>query len=356
MKKKIFLFIPTIGNGGAEKMVIDLAAGIDKTKYDVVLFSLYGKEKADIGRIRYAKSSGVDVQYLGKKSGFDIRLLLKMAYIIMREKPDILHSHIESFQYVVLLGRVFNLRHIHTMHSIGGNEPAIYRFLLKHAYKNRQFFMVALSKSIHEILVQRFPHLNNRIITIYNGVDKEHFASQKSEQNKELLEFICVANLTPVKNHQMLIQSFSEAKQRGIKAHLSLVGDGPNRKILEKMINDLNMNQYITLFGNVEDPSVLLKKSDVFVLASHFEGMPLSVAEAMSAGLPIIAPNVGGLPEMIQENGILFCPDNQKELTEAILTIAQTPEAWKNYHDVSIVRSAAFDKKVMVEKYEELYR
>ena len=103
------------------------------------------------------------------------------------------------------------------------------------------------------------------------------------------------------------------------------------------------------------DPAPLLKKADAFVMSSHYEGMPLSVAEAMAAGLPIIAPQVGGLNEMVDGNGILYEVDNQNALSKAIINLIDNNDLWDQYHMASISRAGMFDVSEMVKKYEQLY-
>jgi len=356
MKKKVFLFIPTIGSGGAEKMVIDLAAGIDRARYDVTLFSLYDESKANPERVSYAKKHGVEIRYLNKNSGFDVKLLFRIAKIIKTEKPDVLHSHLASFQYISVLSWLLKKKHVHTMHSVGGKEHKIYEYLLKQSYRNPQFIMVALSSRIHDELNEMYPKLNERLVTIFNGVDVKHFESQKQNMNSDIIELICVANLTPVKNHEMLIKSFSDVVKNSDRLfHLTLVGDGTLRSELEQTTKEYGLENMITFAGSVPDPSSLLKTSDVFVMASHYEGMPLSVAEAMAAGLPIVAPQVGGLNEMVKGNGILYEVDNQQALTEAITEIIMDEELWNQYHKESVRQATMFDLSEMVGKYEKLY-
>lgn len=356
MKKKVFLFIPTIGSGGAEKMVIDLAAGIDRTRYDVTLLSLYDESKANPERILYAERHGVNIRYLNKNSGFDVKLLFRIAKIIRTEEPDVLHSHLESFQYISVLARILNKKHVHTMHSVGGKEHKIYGYLLKQSYRNPKFIMVALSSRIHDELSGMYPKLKERLVTIFNGVDVKHFESQKQNMSSDKIELICVANLTPVKNHGMLIRSFADVvKNSGRLLHLTLVGDGTLRNELEQTTKAYGLENSITFAGSVPDPSSLLKSADVFVMSSHYEGMPLSVAEAMAAGLPIVAPQVGGLNEMVKGNGILYEADNQKGLTEAITEIITNEELWNQYHKESVRQASLFDLSEMVGKYEKLY-
>lgn len=356
MKKKVFLFIPTIGGGGAEKMVIDLAAGIDGSKYDVTLFSLYDKSRANPERVQYAESKGVNIRYLNKKSGFDIKLLNRLAKLIKAENPDVLHSHLESFQYISVIGRLMHKKHIHTMHSVGGKEHKVYGFLLKHAYRNPQFVMVALSSRIHDELSDMYPKLKERLVTIFNGIDVIHFHSEKNRVNSDSIELICVANLTPVKNHEMLIKSIWDVMNHINKSiHLTLVGDGVLRDELEKLVQSSGLEHQISFVGSVPDPAPLLKKADAFVMSSHYEGMPLSVAEAMAAGLPIIAPQVGGLNEMVDGNGILYEVDNQNALSKAIINLIDNNDLWDQYHMASISRAGMFDVSEMVKKYEQLY-
>ena len=215
--------------------------------------------------------------------------------------------------------------------------------------------MIALSKSIYSQLCLMYPKLGDRLVTIYNGVRIENYISKKDQPNIDVMNIICVANLTPVKNHRLLLTSFKNVIDINHNLHLTLVGDGPLKDDLIKMVSELGLEEYVTFTGSVKNPVTFLKVADVFVLSSHFEGMPLSVVEAMAAGLPIVAPKVGGLIEMVDENGILYNTGNGAELSASILKLTTDLNLWDKCHNESIKKANIFGFKEMVKHYENLY-
>jgi colanic acid/amylovoran biosynthesis glycosyltransferase len=137
----------------------------------------------------------------------------------------------------------------------------------------------------------------------------------------DAVRVVCVGRLSAEKGHVGLLEAFAKAR-RGLRAELVLVGDGPERERIEQCIARLELGDSVRLVGRLPEAETLqaVAQSDLLVLASFMEGLPVVLMEAMALGLPVIAPRVAGVPELVQENqsGLLFAPANWDELASAL--------------------------------------
>jgi glycosyltransferase involved in cell wall biosynthesis len=145
------------------------------------------------------------------------------------------------------------------------------------------------------------------------------------------LRVICVARLSPEKGHVGLLQAFAKARARGARdCELVLVGDGPERERIERCIAELGLGGVVQLLGRKSEPDTLreVAQSDLLVLASFMEGLPVVLMEALALGLPVIAPRVAGVPELVEDqvHGLLFSPAVWDELAERLHRLLMNAE------------------------------
>jgi glycosyltransferase involved in cell wall biosynthesis len=144
------------------------------------------------------------------------------------------------------------------------------------------------------------------------------------------LRLICVGRLSAEKGHLGLLQAFAIARAKGADAELVLVGDGPEKIAIQCKIDELGLGASVQLTGMLPEEQTLaeIASSDVLVMASFMEGLPVVLMEAMALGLTVIAPRVAGIPELVIDgrNGLLFAPSNWQELAETILVALRDPE------------------------------
>jgi colanic acid/amylovoran biosynthesis glycosyltransferase len=162
------------------------------------------------------------------------------------------------------------------------------------------------------------------------GVDPEEFVPLAEAPPRDSLQLICVGRLVPQKGQHILIEAISALIQRGTPVHLRLVGDGPDRPSLERQVDRLNLRAHVTFTGSVNRDQVagLLELSDLFVLASFAEGIPVALMEAMAREIPVISTYIAGIPELIRPgiDGILVPPSDVDSLASAIQQVAADPE------------------------------
>jgi glycosyltransferase involved in cell wall biosynthesis len=168
-----------------------------------------------------------------------------------------------------------------------------------------------------------------KITVIPNGVDLEEFEPATSSRFDGKINIVFVGRLLPNKGLEYLVEAarFVVAKRpEGIK--FRIVGDGPHREQLEDLVAERGLMDYFDFLGQVPDVSEVLQAGGIFVRPSLTEGMPLTVLEAMSSQLPIIATRVAGTPELIihNETGLLVEPANVMQLAETILRLIDSPD------------------------------
>ncbi len=169
-----------------------------------------------------------------------------------------------------------------------------------------------------------------KVFTVWNGVDTDRFYPRDKAEMRERLDLPqdvpivgIVAALRPEKQHVMLVEAMSHVIQKVPEAMLVIVGDGETRPAIEERVRELGLESNVRLLGTRRDVPECLAAMDVKVLSSKMEANPASTLEAGATGLPVIAPNVGSLPDTIMDNetGILVEPDNIPSLSEAILRV-----------------------------------
>lgn len=189
------------------------------------------------------------------------------------------------------------------------------------------------------------------------GVDTEVFTpTQENTQGKTVL---FVGRFVPAKNLPRLLQAFDQVRARHPEADLILVGDGPERHLVESLIVELNLRDVVSLPGYVDNSELpeYYRRADVFVLSSRQENHPITLMEAMSCGTPVVAPRIGWIPNMIDhgEEGLLF--DNIEELINCLDQILSDPDLAARYGKRGQTKAVErLDWKQKAIKLEEIYQ
>lgn len=171
--------------------------------------------------------------------------------------------------------------------------------------------IVFVAEGPRNLFLQLNPSINsNKVFYIHNGIP-----NMKVEEHQSLnqpIEICCVGSIADRKGQQFIVDAIMKLSiEEREKIHFTLIGDGMMRTDLENKVRDANIQKYISFMGTRSDVDVFLKKSDIFILPSKDEGLPMAIIEAMRASLPIISTPVGGIPEMLKDgyNGLIMNPD-----------------------------------------------
>ena len=231
-------------------------------------------------------------------------------------------------------------------------------------------FLTVLSEQEKQINIKFNLFNKDKIIIIPNGIELNKFtvaesfriSSRKMLSVDESFNIVCVGRLSSEKGYNLVFEAIKKlcSHLENINFSVIIVGDGPEMNNLKKMAasveNEYNCKTFFAGYQN--DIKKYLAAGDIFVLPSYYEGFGLAVVEAMTAGLPVIASNVGGLPEIIEDqlNGILFKPGDATDLSEKILTLINSEKIRHKLSKNALLKAKEFDIKKMLDKYYSLYK
>lgn len=265
---------------------------------------------------------GFRVEVLNRQPGLDWRCAFRLAKFQREERVAVTHAHQYTPFFQALLSRlsyrrppiVFTEHGRHYPDQRSGKRVLFNRSLIRH---DDRFFGVGHAVSAALVANEGLPE--RRVECIYNGVNLAPFAAVahdealRTEVRRELglaaNEFVIlqVARLNPLKDHLTALRAMERLAARGVPAKLVLAGDGEERAKIEDFMAGHGLSERVLLLGARRDVPRLMAAADVFLLSSISEGIPLTFIEAMAAGLPIVATDVGGCAEVVlhDETGLL---------------------------------------------------
>ncbi|WP_421911081.1 glycosyltransferase [Marinobacter sp.] len=256
-------------------------------------------------------------------------------YVREHGKPDIIHAHSAIFggAAAVELGRKWSVPVVLTEHSTGFARNSYKRWHLRLASEaaRSSWSCISVSPALGHLLTKKLsaPEVSWRWIP--NVVADRYRNADRSTLNDRPIRFLNLALMTDKKGQKDLLQAFNQNVERGVSGELWLAGDGPIRSELERLAYKLGVTSKVRFLGLVrpDDVPALLKEVDVMVISSHYETFGVVAAEALMAGLPVIATRCGG-PECIvaRGDGLLVPPKNPEALAEAMVEVGRNLESY----------------------------
>jgi glycosyltransferase involved in cell wall biosynthesis len=247
--------------------------------------------------------------------------------MMVEEQVSHIHAHFSNHPAVVAL-IIHRLTGIPFSFTAHGHDIHKDRTML-HEKIAASAFAVTVSEYNKSLMAKKCPPEDeDKIHVIHCGVDTRLFQVPVESDQERPVNIICVASLLEVKGHTYLVQACRLLRDRGIDFSCHLVGEGNYRSRIEKEIHQLGLGEHIKIHGACTQAHVreLLTASDIFVLASKptrqgaREGIPVSIMEAMAVGLPVVASNISGIPELVEDgvSGFLTPPGDVDALAESI--------------------------------------
>lgn len=355
---KIVQMIYSLQQGGAERFVVNISNEMYRKGNEVIIVQLRGVENDSLAFNRQYISDGVRYINLGFDRGISVAKIRKVCKTINDIKPDIVHCHLNVIPYIFPLAFKNNtIKFIHTLHSIaekasgGAYQKAINRWF----YKTARIIPVTISDECRSSFI-KFYNYNSSVARIDNGT-VESIPTQKFDDVSAELKninpgnapvFIHVARFDKAKNQSLLINAFNKLDKEGIDFRLFIIGSGFDSDAgLTLRGKACDKIHFFGLKSNVSD---YLLNSDYFILTSIFEGLPISLIEAMSAGCTPVCTPVGGIPDVI-EDGKTGYLSKSLEIDDVIATIKR---ALQKPLDKSQIRNA-FKQRFSIEKCADEY-
>ena len=330
--KVAYVLWTLLGMGGSERVVYDSVRKLDKKRYSIVVISF---EDGPIREI-YEKL-GVKIYVISKNKGFDLKFIYGLRKILTDEAIDIVNAHhFGPLLYSFLATRWSKIKLVYTEHSrwqlekLNSMERALNRFMLWRANA-----VVAISKQIQDYYLGVLLLRRKKVHLITNGIDLALF---REIGNRDLRQRLgigedekvigTVANLRPEKNHKLLISAFCSVCRVLKDVRLLLVGLDCMEGEVQEFAAQSSASDRILFLGWRNDIPEVLRILDIFCLPSEYEGLPLTILEAMASGVPVIGSDVLGINEVIIDNanGLLFPKNDQKRLGELIVMLLRDEE------------------------------
>ena len=319
--------------GGGERFVHDLVTHLDPGTFQSHVLCLYRTGEFACG----LESLGIPVQVLGVERKLRPHGLYVVWQTLRRLKPHILHTHLpeacwHGLPAALLAGVPVRIAHLQNCH---------WRWPLKLRLLDSGASMfatksVACSEAVRQFYQKELSYRAADLKVVYNSVDLERFQGLPGRSKarhflglpQDALIVICVASFdNEQKGHRYLLEAMLNVRAALPETLLLLVGDGSLRQEREQEVERKNLAPNVRFLGQRTDIPLLLAASDLFVLPSLWEGLPLVLTEAAAAGLPAVATTVDGIPEIVKEDvtGSLVSPKNSEGLAEAMLKLLRDP-------------------------------
>lgn len=361
--KSVMFMIPNLGGGGAEKVLTDIVNKIDRNKIKVTLILLY-KDGVNLSNV----NSNIQMKYLTKKS----KLFINVQKAFIKYIPRIYYKLKIREKYDVEIAFLEGATTKLISNSNNKKSKKIawvhIDLLKKHWTKNMFFYgeeekcyeniddIIFVSEDSKNSFENLFKSVLSRKHIIYNPVidDEIIIKSNKIDIQYDEFTIISVGRLTNQKGYDMLLKAHSKVVQDH-RYKLVIVGQGEDRLKLEAIIKSLNIENSVILEGFKVNPYAYIKGADVFISSSRTEGYPLVLLESICLEKPIIATNVTGNKEILNngEYGIM-CEDNIESIELAIRSIFENPKLLEEYKNRSIKRKSQLDYKKIIKEIESL--
>lgn len=347
--------------GGAESILINIVENLDKTRFtSMVCLLSEGWLKTQLD------ARHIETVVIPQPHSLDLLWLFRLYRLIKERKIDVIHSHeFATNVYASFISKMVGVPVIATVH--GKNYYADkWRRRLAYRFVACKSFMVAVSADLKRFLSERVGIPLRHIRVVHNGIDLHRYKSKESiyHVRKELRigaeqpVIGTVGNLFAVKGQIYLLKACKIVAGTFPNFVLVVAGDGEQSSFLEKEATSYGIADNVKFLGFRNDIPSILDAIDVFVLPSLSEGLPLSVLEALALQKPVVATNVGGIPEIIEDGitGYLVPPRNPEALATKIVHLLRHPEVAINMGRVGRLRvDECFSLEKMIEKYQSLY-
>lgn len=361
-KPRVMQLVLSLSPGGTERLVIEIVRALSP-RIDSIVCCLDepGAWASELAALQ------VPVVSLARTPGFHPRLAMRLARILKDRDVDVLHCHHYSPYVYGLLASILKpgVQLVFTEHGrLSDAGPSLKRRLINPLLSRWPGRLCAVSADLKQHMVaEGFPA--RRLSVLYNGIDPgerptalhRHAARAALGLPDDALVVGTVGRLDPVKNLKLLLQAQAILLSRQANARVVIIGDGTERAALEAKAAELGIGGAVCFAGYRQDVRVLMPAFDIYVNCSTYEGVSLTILEAMASTLPVVATPVGGNPEVVvdQETGVLV-QGRARLLADAISSLAIDPRRRRVMGDAGRWRvKRHFSMARMVEQYANAY-
>jgi glycosyltransferase involved in cell wall biosynthesis len=321
----VLIVVGSLSRGGSEAEIVKLVRASHPGRARCTVVCLSRRDGAFEAEVRAAGVRILKVGFVGS-SWKSLPAILRLARFLQTERPDVVYafnfwSYVLAFPVAAVCAR--GATRVVALRSAPDVDLPHRRALLPLRHLAFALAHGAIANAAVDVWSRSYPRVANKIVYVPNGVPPQALA--ESSAPRERGRIVCVANLRAVKGHTTLLEAVALLPDN-LEWTLQLAGDGAERRTLERKVIELGIAERVEFLGSVDYVERLLSRAELAVLASYSEGLPNAVLEAMSRGVPVVATNVGQLPEVLGTGaGTLVPPRDAAALAEAIRLYLEQP-------------------------------
>jgi glycosyltransferase involved in cell wall biosynthesis len=335
---KILHVINTLSAGGAELHLLTLCRHLKRQGLEPVVACLREQVKGSRSLGCDFEDDGIRVIRVETDGRFDLRSIGRVAGLVAKERPDVLHTHLPRADMAGACRRLLDrsVPWVCSVHDIHDNSWSgrwtlpLFNFIWRRADR-----VIAISHAVKDWLVKERAVPDEKVSVIHYGIESEPFSRAQADlrrewglENKTIIG--AIGRLEPRKGHDCLIRSMPEIKRANPEAVLVIAGHDPcgYGHELQRLIDRLGLNQEVRLLGFQRDIPAFLSTIDVFAFATQSEGFGQVVIEAMAAGKPVVASKIAPITEIIREGGtgLFVSPDDPQAIANVVAWLFSHPE------------------------------
>lgn len=373
MKRKVLFLIESLAGGGAEKVLTTLVQHIDKAKFDVTVCAISGGGK-------YELEVKTVAQYHSVMNAPDsYRGLMKLWYVIkyhliydwmpmswvyrffVPKDNDVEVAFVEGFATKLMAATCNqNAKKIAWVHCDMVRDHWTRRIFksdnAEYSCYKRYQQVVTMSETQKHSLSQVFPELDVKVC--YNPIDSEQILTLSKQavdsipQKDERIRLVSTGRLAPVKAFDRLLRIVNRLKNDGISTELWLLGEGGERKNLEKYIGENTLEDEIKLIGFQTNPYKCMTQCDLFVCSSISEGFSTAITEALILGLPVVSTEVSGVREQLTNGCGIITENDEEALYQGLKSVLERPQMLEEMRDRAIERGKDFRIETLMKEIE----
>lgn len=332
MKKiKLLHLISRIDIGGAERQLLSLVTNLDKEKYDIYVRYFEGKGELK----KEFEGGGIQIKKFEFRGFWDMSIWLRLYQDMKANRYDVIHTHgFKADLWGAIVGRLTGVPIIiSTVHNQEQYlKNSIVRFIEKWIISPIDDTIIVVSEGVKRFLIKTGGIPEKKIKKVYYGInpadikiDKERDIREELGIDKDAPLIGCIGRLVEQKGHKYLIRAAKRVIEIFPQAKFFIIGRGKLEKNLKKLAQNNSLNSGIIFAGFRTDIYSIIDKLDLIVMPSLWEGLGLVLLEAMALGKPIVATDVGGIPEVVEnkKTGILVPAKDPNALAEAIINLLE---------------------------------